>query len=115
MAYDKIAAERVRRHLSSRKDVVEKRMVGGLSFAVNGSMCCGVTGTDLMVRIGPDRYAWALARPHVKPMEFAGRRLAAFVRVEPPGYRTDAALAKWVQEGIDFVATLPAKRSKRQP
>ena len=40
--------------LSARDDVVEKRMVGGLSFLVNGNMCCGITGTALIVRVGAD-------------------------------------------------------------
>lgn len=54
MSYDTEVAERVRRLLSSRGDVVEKQMVGGLSFLVNGNMCCGVTGMALMVRTGAE-------------------------------------------------------------
>src|ERR1700716_894168 len=108
-SYDEKAAERVRGVLSGRRDVVEKRMVGGMSFMVDGSMCCGVTGTALMVRVGPEGRESALARPHVRPMKFAGRPLAGFVCVDPQGYRTDKALATWVQRGIDFVATLPVK------
>ena len=38
MSYDPDAAERVRRLLAGRGDVVEKKMVGGLSFLVNGNM-----------------------------------------------------------------------------
>jgi hypothetical protein len=30
------------------------------------------------------------------------------VLVDPDGFRTDAALAAWVQRSLDFVATLPA-------
>ncbi len=111
MGYDQRVAERVRRVLSGQRNVVEKKMVGGLSFMVNGSMCCGVTGTALMVRVGPEGLAGALARPHVRPMVFTGRPLAGFVCVDPGGYRTDAALAAWIQRGIDFVSTLPMKRS----
>lgn len=111
--YDENAAERVRRVLSGRRDVVEKRMVGGLSFMVSGSMCCGVTGTALMVRVGPEGRARALAQPHVRPMEFAGRELAGFVCVDPGGYRTETELATWVQRGIDFVSTLPVKTRRR--
>jgi TfoX/Sxy family transcriptional regulator of competence genes len=111
MGYDEQTAERVRRILAGRRDVVEKRMIGGLSFMVDGSMCCGVTGAGLMVRVGPDGYERALAEPHVRPMEFAGKPLAAFVLVAPEGYPTDTALATWVQRGLDFVATLPAKKS----
>jgi hypothetical protein len=43
-------------------------------------------------------------------MEFAGRPLAGFVLIDPEGFRTDATLAAWVRRGLDFVATLPAKR-----
>lgn len=111
MGYDERTAERVRRILSRRRDVVEKKMVGGLSFIVNGSMWCGVTGTGLMVRVGPEARERALAQPYLRPMEFANRPLAGFVCVDPGGYRTDTALAKWVRRGIDFVSRLPAKKS----
>src|SRR5216684_3078894 len=110
MSYDLKTAERVRQILSSRRDVAERRMVGGLSFAVGGSMCCGVTGNALMVRVGAEARERTLAQPHVRPMEFAGRPLAGFVLIDPEGFRTDAALAAWVQRGLDFAATLPAKR-----
>lgn len=109
MAFDLKTAERVRRILSSRNDVVEKRMVGGISFVVGGSMCCGVSGSALMVRVGAEARERALAEQHVRPMEFAGRPLAGFVLIDPGGLRTDAALADWVRRGLDFVATLPAK------
>jgi hypothetical protein len=118
MGYDKKTAERVRRILSRRRDVVEKKMVGGVSFMVSGSMCCGVTGTALMVRVGPEAREWALTQPHVRPMKFAGWPLAGFVCVDPGGFRTDTALATWVGRGIDFVSALPAKKSavrKRRP
>ena len=103
MSYDLKTAERVRRVLSNRTDVVEKRMVGGLSFMVGGSMCCGVTGDALMVRVGAKGLESALARPHVRPMKFAGRTLSGFVCVDPPGIHTDASLRAWVKRGIDFV------------
>ena len=110
MAYDLKTAERVRQLLLKRSDVAEKRMVGGLSFVVGGSMCCGVTGSALMVRVGAEDRDRVLAQPHVRPMKFAGRPLAGFVLVDPEGFRTDSALAAWVQRGLDFAATLPAKR-----
>lgn len=107
MGYDLKTAERVRRVLSNRRDVVEKRMVGGLSFSVGGSMCCGVTGSALMVRVGAEARERVLAQPHVRPMEFAGRPLSGFVLIDPEGFRTDTALSVWVQRGIDFVAAIP--------
>jgi hypothetical protein len=120
MGYDLKTAERIRRVLSSRKDVAEKRMVGGLSFIVGGSMCCGVTGSNLMVRVGAEGRERVLAERHVRPMEFAGRPLAGFVLIDPEGFRTDAALSAWVQRGLDFVATIPTlsrgpQKGRRDP
>lgn len=42
MAYDEQTAERVRNLLSTRSDVVEKNLMGGLCFMVKGAMCCSV-------------------------------------------------------------------------
>src|SRR5690348_3639164 len=109
MSYDPEAAERVRQLLSGRSDVVEKKMVGGLSFLVNGNMCCGITGMALMVRVGAESREQALREPHVRPMVFAGRALSGFICIEPEGYATDDALASWVQRGLAFVSGIPAK------
>ena len=109
MSYDPEAAERVRRVLSGRGGVVEKKMVGGLSFLVNGNMCCGITGTALMVRVGAERREQALREPHVRPAALAGRALPGFICAEPEGYAADNALASSVQRGLDFVSGLPVK------
>jgi hypothetical protein len=87
MGYDQATAERVRQILAGRGGVIEKRMVGGLSFMVNGSMCCGVTGTALLVRVGRDGRDHALAQPHVRAMELGGRSLAGFVLIDPKASR----------------------------
>jgi TfoX/Sxy family transcriptional regulator of competence genes len=108
-SFDPEAAARVRRHLSGRDDVVERMMVGGLSFLVNGNMCCGVTGTALMIRVGADGREQALSEPHVQPMVLGGRVLSGFVCIEPAGYAADDALVSWVRRGLDFVSGLPAK------
>ena len=109
MSFDADAAERVRRVLSGRGEVVESRMVGGLSFLVNGNMCCGITGTALMVRVGADSREKALREPHVRPMAFGERVLSGFICIDPAGYAADDTLASWVQRGLDFVSGLPAK------
>ena len=109
LSYDPAAAERVRQLLSGRSDVVEKKMVNGLSFLVNGNMCCGITGMALMVRVGAESREQALREPHVRPMLFAGRALSGFICIDPEGYAADDALASWVQRGLDFVSGLPAK------
>jgi hypothetical protein len=104
MAYDPATAERIRRYLADRDDVVEKRMVGGLSFMVGGRMCCGVTSTGLMVRLGREGAASALEEPHVRPLVLGGTSVDAFVVIEPEGFADDAALAAWIERGLDFLA-----------
>ena len=112
MSYDEKAAERVRRVLAGGQDLAEKKMMGAICFMVSGSMCCGVTGSALMVRVGREAYQRTLAEPHVRPMEIGGgRRPSGFALVDRKGYGTDAALAKWVKRGTDFVSTLPAKKT----
>jgi len=72
-------------------------------------MCCGVVKDDLVVRVGPEQYDTILAQPHARPMDFTGRPLKGFVYVGPAGYRSDQALAIWVERGVDFAASLPPK------
>ena len=113
MSYDEQFAARVRRVLADRDDVVEKKMFGGLCFMVNGQMCCGLTKSDFMVRVGREGYDDALAQQHARPMDFTGRSLTGMVYVAPPGTPTQAALARWVKRGVDFVSRHPPTKKKR--
>jgi TfoX/Sxy family transcriptional regulator of competence genes len=113
MAYDEKLAARIREVLSSRRDVEEKRMFGGLCFMVSGHMCCGLTSTDFMVRVGKENFSEAASLPHARPMDFTGRPSTQMLYVSAPGLKTRAALAKWVKRGTDFVETLPAKKKKK--
>lgn len=110
MAYDEKVAERIRSALENRNDVREVKMMGGLIFMVKGHMCCGATGADLMLRVGPDAYKKALSSRHVRPLDIGGGRTPrAFVCVEAAGIKTTKALSNWIQQGVDFVETLPKK------
>jgi len=116
MAYDEKTAERVRRVLAGRRGVVEKKLMGGLCFMLKGGMCCSVSGRGgLLVRVGGEAHEQMLAEPHVQPMEMRGRMMTGFVRVAPDGYRTDAALKKWVERGIEAVAARAAKPARARP
>jgi TfoX/Sxy family transcriptional regulator of competence genes len=106
MTYDEALAARVRRALGSRADIDERKMFGGLAFLVGGKMFCGVVDRDLMVRVGPDRYAAALDEPHVRPMDFTGRPMVGYVYVAAAGVRTTAAVAAWARRGLKQVARM---------
>jgi TfoX/Sxy family transcriptional regulator of competence genes len=115
MAYDEKTAERVRKLLSGRRGVVEKKMMGGLCFMVQGGMCCSVSGRGgLMVRVGAQAHERMLGEPHVQPVEMRGRTITGFIRVGPEGYRSDADLRTWIERGLEAVAARPAKASRAQ-
>lgn len=109
MPADEAAARRVRKLLSSRTDVTERRMFGGLAFMIAGNMLCAVGADHLMVRVGRDRYAAALDQPHAKEMRFTGRSMKGYVTVDPAGYVADEDLQRWVETALSFVTTLPSK------
>ena len=116
MAYDEKTAERVHKLLSGRRGVVAKKMMGGLCFMVKGGMCCSVSGRGgLLVRVGAQAHERMLGEPHVQPVEMRGRTMTGFVRVAAEGYRTDAALKKWIERGLEAVAARPAKSSRARP
>ena len=109
MAYDTQLAERVRQRLAGHRDVVEKKMFGGLAFMVRGHMACGVIGDELMFRVGPEAYATALDEPHAREMDFTRRPLKGMVYVAPAGFADTAGLDAWLRRALDFVASLPPK------
>ena len=117
MAYDEELAERVRAALGPVLGVTEIRMFGGLCYTVGGNMAVGVTGQDLMVRLDPASAEAALAEPGARPMDFTGRPMRGFVFVGPKGMRTDPSLRSWVDRGVAYASSLPAKqpRSKKRP
>jgi TfoX/Sxy family transcriptional regulator of competence genes len=102
MAFDENLAARIRSALSSRTDVVEKRMFGGLAFMVNGRMCCGIIKNDLMLRVGPSRHQEMLAKAHARVMDFTGRPSNQMIYVSPEGLRTDTALRSWIGVALEF-------------
>ncbi len=98
MSFDEALAARVRRLLAGApQTVTERKMFGGICFLADGAMCCGVLGSDLIVRVGAERHAAALGSPHARPFDFTGRPSKGMVYVAPEGVRTAAQLRKWLE------------------
>ena len=109
MAYNEDLAQRVREEMSALPGYVEKKMFGDVGFMLQGNMACGVNGTDLIVRVGPERYESALAEPHTKLFDMTGRPMKGWVVVIPEGYEANGDLKAWVQQGGRYALSLPAK------
>ena len=76
---------------------------------VRGSMCVGVTGDELMARVGPDQHDESLTLPHARRMDFTGRPMKGFVYIGTEGTESGDDLGEWVERCLGFNATLPAK------
>lgn len=113
MAYDEGLATRLRSHFKGRTDVTERRMFGGLAFLCNGRMCCGIVGTDLMVRVPKGAYESTLAEPHVRPMDFTGRPMKRFVYVAQTALRTPESLRRWLSSGEHVAREQEARASRK--
>ncbi|HEX8207281.1 MAG TPA: TfoX/Sxy family protein [Solirubrobacteraceae bacterium] len=110
MAYDEALADRVREVIGIRSGVRERKMFSSLAFIIDGNMACGVYGDELLVRLDREEAERAAAEPHVRPFEPAeGRRMGGFVVVSTQGIAEDDELARWVDCGADFAASLPPK------
>jgi hypothetical protein len=108
MAFDEGLAERVR-DLSAEPGLSERNMFGGLCFLLNGNMSYGIVGSELMVRVGPVACVEALDLPHAREMDFTGRSMRGMVFVAEDGLSEDDDLKGWLQRGIDFAGSFPAK------
>ncbi len=113
MAYDEDLAARVRRVLSVRSDIEEKRMFGGLTFMLGGNMCCGVAGDDLVLRVGTERAKQAVKKQHVRFCDFTGKPMTTMITVAPDGYRSSKSLKGWIGLAVEHAAALPRKPAKR--
>lgn len=111
MAYDETLAQRVREGLAGRPKVEEKKMMGGLTFMVNGKMCVGILRDDLMARIDPEVYETALRKKGCREMDFTGKPMKGFVLISPEGTKRKADLDYWLGLALDF--NKRAKASKK--
>lgn len=113
MAYDEKLADRIRSVLIATTGLSERKMFGGLCFALNGHMTCGVQNDDLVARVGPDSHEAALKRAHTRPMDFTGRPMKGYVYVSADGLKRRANLERWVSQSVEFVESLPPKKPKK--
>jgi TfoX/Sxy family transcriptional regulator of competence genes len=109
MAFDQALADRIRRRLRRRKNIVERKMFGGVGFLLNGNLLVGVLKNSLVVRLGPEEADLALKEPHVKVFDITGRPMKGWVLVDREGSADAEQVAGWVRRAVQFVGSLPAK------
>lgn len=109
MAYDTHLADAIRARIGNHPALREKEMFGGIAFLIGGNMAVGVSGDELMVRVGKDAHAEAVARPGVRVFDLSARPMQGWVVVAPSGFPTEAELDAWIERGVRLAESLPPK------
>ena len=113
MAYNEKLNDRIREALAHLPNLEEKFMFGGTCFMLNGKMCVGMVGDEMMCRIGPDVYEKALERKGCQEMIFTGKPMVGYVFVSEEGVKTKKEFDYWINLCIDF--NKHAKAAKKKP
>jgi TfoX/Sxy family transcriptional regulator of competence genes len=108
MAYNEGLADDLRARLGGRPGLTERKMFGGIGYMINGNMAVGVSGDDLMVRVGKDAHDEALSQVGARAFDMTGGA-KGWILVSPEGLRTDQDLGRWVDQGVAHAESLPPK------
>ena len=113
MPYNEQLATRLRKALDGQPALEEKKMMGGLTFMVDGKMCLGVMKDELMCRIDPTEYAEALQRKGCHEMAFGGRPLKSFVLIAAADIQAAADFNYWIRRALAYNKIAPAAKPKK--
>jgi TfoX/Sxy family transcriptional regulator of competence genes len=102
----------VRAVLAGTGNIREVRMFGGIGFMLNGNMVAAASRRGLLLRVGKDRQAEALAQSGARPMVMRGRTMEGYVYADPPALNKPA-IENWLRLAVAYVQILPPKTDKK--
>jgi TfoX N-terminal domain len=109
MARNKVLEELLGDDLAQVRGLTDKAMFGGRAWLLHGNLLCGARNDGMLVRLGKDNDAWALAMPGIEPMITQGRPMHGWVRAAPEVYEDDTLRHKLLKAALDFTGLLPKK------
>jgi hypothetical protein len=113
MAYDEALAGRIRDLIGPDPELTEKKMFGGLAFLIHGNMAISASGQGgVLVRVDPAQSDALVAATSATVAVMQGREMPGWLRVDEAGLTTDADLEPWVDRGVGYARSLPAKKAK---
>ena len=108
MAGEEELAASVRAALKDAGAIREVRMFGGVGFMLKGNLVAAASPRGLLLRVGEERQAEALAQSGARPMVMRGRTMEGYIYVDPPAL-SKQALQKGLRMAVAYVQTLPRK------
>jgi TfoX/Sxy family transcriptional regulator of competence genes len=110
MAYDEKLADRIRELVGDEPNVTEKKMFGGLAFLVGGNMAISASGQcGILVRVDPAESDDLVAKSNAHVAVMRGREMRGWLRVDAEHVKTKRELGRWVDRGVAYARSLPAK------
>jgi TfoX N-terminal domain len=114
MGYDEALAGRIRDLIGPDPELTEKKMFGGLAFLIHGNMAISASGHGgVLVRVDPAQSDALVGSTTATVAVMQGREMPGWLRVDEAGVATDSDLEPWVDRGITYARSLPAKKAKR--
>ena len=108
MARDHGLEDLIRSDLPHDFALSEKAMFGGWAWLLNGNLLVGARADGMLVRLGKDRDAWALARRR-RPDVFARQGDGWLGRAGPEADGEDAVRSRLIEGALQFVRRLAPK------
>ena len=112
MAYSEKLANRIREAISELPNVLEKEMMGGLTFMVNDKMCIGIIKDEMMCRIAPELHETLIEKQGCRTMDFTKRPMKGYIMIDDSGMKTKKDFEYWISLCLEF--NKKAKSSKKK-
>jgi hypothetical protein len=105
--------ERFTAALPDHPDLVRKPMFGYPAAFVHRNMVCGLFQDAVVVRLGKEGAAEAVAADNAAPFApMPGRIMSGYVLVPATDVEDPRALSAWLQRALEFTLTVPRKPQK---
>ena len=114
MAYNTDLEEKIDTATKRWKNIVKKKMFGGVCYLINGNMAFGIIKDNLIVRMDKAKSAESLKARNVRPFDFTGKPLAGLILVQEAGWKKQAEREQWIAIGKTFASSLPEKSAKKK-
>lgn len=98
----------VRVALAGAGNTREIRMFCGIGYMLNGNLVAAVSERGLLLRVGLEQQAHALAQPGTRLMVMRGRTMNGYIYVDPTALNARAIKAG-LRLAVPYVQSLPAK------
>ncbi len=113
MAYNETLADRIRQSLSKLPDIVEKKMMGGLTFMYRDKMCVGIIKDELMCRIDPAKQDECIQKKGCRPMDFTKKPMKGYIMVDQKAMHSQDEFEAWIQLTLEYNDRAKSSKKKK--